>query len=157
MFLAAQVVLVRAFRIEGFLAGFTSLLEAGAGCGGGGGGFVGEDALGEDFAGDGREGGDAALEIVSVPVALHVLALEFGGAEGDLAGVAGICCRRGAVGGRVGLHGGLCVRGCGKEMRCRINIKNNGKGLSCNEKSPPVALECEVNSHRKKFSVGNRR
>lgn len=77
-----------------------------------------EDFLGEDLGGEGWERGYSALEVVSVPVALHVCSLEVAAAEGDLAGVACVevgrcCCARHGCGG--------CDRhGCRVVVSCRI-------------------------------------
>jgi hypothetical protein len=63
--LAVQVVVVGILAVVRLLAGGAGLFERGPGGGGGGRGLVGEDLFGEDLGGEGRQRGDAALEVVA--------------------------------------------------------------------------------------------
>ena len=87
--LRTNVVDKRSLGEEDLVARIALLLKAGTGSGGSGRSLVGEDLLGEDLGRERRKRGDATLEVVAVPVGLHVRTLQVAAAEGDLAGVAG--------------------------------------------------------------------
>lgn len=89
MFLAVEVVVVGIFAKICLLADIAGFLE-GRFCGSGGCRcLVCKHFLGEDFRGEGWEGSNAALEVVAMPVGLHVRPLQLAGAKCDLACVAG--------------------------------------------------------------------
>jgi hypothetical protein len=96
--LAANVVDKRAFREKDLVARVALLLKASAGGGRRCRGLVREDLLGKDLGCKRRERGDATLQVVTVPVGLHVRALQVAATEGDLAGVAGEGVGRGGGG-----------------------------------------------------------
>lgn len=106
VFLASEMVCIGVLAEVGLLASGADLFERGASGGGSGRSLVGEDLFGKDFGGERGERCNSSLEVVaagrscqigsesrrwmySLPVALHVSALQVAGAEGDLTGVAG--------------------------------------------------------------------
>lgn len=98
--LAVHVVRVRVFAVVHFLTRFTSLLKAGS-CGGcGGRRLVRQHFLSEDLGGQGWQGSNTSLEVVSVPVAGHMSALQVRGAECNLARIAREGVRKCVHGGR---------------------------------------------------------
>jgi hypothetical protein len=122
---AVQVVVVGILAVVRLCADGTRLFKGRPRSGGGGRGLVGEDLFGEDFRGQRGQGCNAALEVVatetlaygvpatssrvlcdySLPVSLHVRALQLARPEGNLARVA---CE--GVGGLHGRHVVECMQ-----------------------------------------------
>jgi hypothetical protein len=133
--LRANVVDKGSLREKDLVARITFLLEASAGSGSSGRSLVGEDLLGEDLGRERREGGNATLEVVAVPVGLHVRALQVAAAEGNLTGVAGERVGRGG-GGR---HFWYCFVCCTRRelvwyrrgFGVQIVRKKRGEGRFC--------------------------
>lgn len=129
MLLAVDVVGVGILAIVRLLADGAGFLERRLGGGCGGGGLVREDLLGEDLRGERGQGSDSALEVVAVPVGLHVRPLQLAGAKCDLACVAG----EGVGGLDVGLGGHLLGRHGAGLWEYRV------KGESMSERALVVA------------------
>jgi hypothetical protein len=112
---ASNVIPVRVLAEVGALADVAHLLETGTVGLGAGGGTSLQNLLGEDLGGDGRQRGDAALQVVAtgerrgvrlsagpeegrnsfylLPIALHMTLLGFGKAESHLTGIARVLVR----------------------------------------------------------------
>jgi hypothetical protein len=108
--LAVEVIIVGILAKVRLLANGARLFERGFCSRGSCCRLVRKDLLGEDLRGKGRQRGNAALQVVAMPVGLHVRPLQFTRAEGDLTCVAreGMCGLNIRLGWDLRRHCGCC-------------------------------------------------
>jgi len=88
MLLTSQVVRVCTFRVERLLTCFTSLLESCSRRRRRSSGLVRDDSFRERLSSQRWQRGYPALQIVSMPIRLHMRSLQFAGSEGNATSVA---------------------------------------------------------------------